>query len=425
MKQISLTTKTIIISAACVILLELFVVFISMSYINNLKNNLVSDALTLAEAQGKNIAESISSQEDMSLLSKYKDKRKINDYVKILLKENDAITHIVIIDEEGNVYTESTKGNAGLEITLSQKNPHSHNISIPIEKDKESLGKINFSISRESVEKKGKQISKQIIVLIVIITVMTFIAFLLLVKVFQHYIEIMKRTEQMDRMSYIGTLAAGLVHEIRNPLNAMNVNFELVKEESENPSENTVENTKKLVDRLQSQIVSLNKLLTNFMSFAIPSVSEKMAFNIVELIDESVEFFTPQFTKQRIQFLKEYKTDEPILIDADQNEIRQVLMNIIINAIQSLDKDMKLIIFNIDRSGNDKVILSIKDNGCGIDKHKMGKIFNIFYTTKPGGGGFGLAIAKRIVSSFGGEIWAESEVGDGTVFFIEFPIVKK
>lgn len=446
MKKLSLATKTIIISIGCVILLELCVVIVSAYYLNKMKNGLVTEALQFAEKQGREIADYISKESNITHLSEFKDKSAISSYIKILLRENDAIVYALVVDEKGNVYTQDASQKEGLKnITTSKgkfsttlpKNPSSklqlsveqgtsavHTIRLPIKKNNEMLGELLFNVSKESLEKRlsatSNRISEEIAALIIIITIITLVAFFLLTRIFRHHLEIIKRTEQMDRMGYIGTLAAGLVHEIRNPLNAMNVNFQLIKEEIEQPIEDSSQRTNTLVNKLQGEIQSLNKLLTNFLSFAVPTSSQKTTFKVIDLLDETVDFFSAEFTKRNVVIHKEHNDNDTIL-HGDRNALRQVLFNIIINAIQAMEKKEKILTFHIEKSNTSSVILSISDNGTGIQKSKIGKIFDIFYTTKPGGSGFGLAIAKRIVNDHKGKIWVKSFVGEGTTFYIELP----
>lgn len=218
---------------------------------------------------------------------------------------------------------------------------------------------------------------------------------------------------------YLGTLAQGLVHEIRNPLSTFSVNLQLLQEELEEGLNGKALNAKQRINTLQREVQRLEEVLSDFLRFAREERLELKEHNVNGLVDEVVDFIAPEARKNNILIERNYGSDlPPSRIDATL--IKQALFNIIINAQQAMPKGGRLYIHTSLRSRD--IQIEITDTGVGIPKSSFDKIFQVYYSTKKRGTGLGLPTVKRIVEGHGGTITVESEEGKGSSFVVRLPL---
>jgi len=221
------------------------------------------------------------------------------------------------------------------------------------------------------------------------------------------------RNEQMNAM---GQLASGVAHEIRNPLNSiativqqLDKDFEPINDKDEFHS---------LAKIVSKEVQRMNRTIENFLRFSKPEPILKNKFQLKELLTAIVEQFAPLFKEKGIKFsLKENWNG---IVNWDKNQIKQVLINLITNSIESIKDsgEIVLIISKIDKN----VELKLSDNGEGIPKENLQKIFNLYFTSKAKGTGIGLSIIQRIVNEHSGIVTVESTQEKGTSFTISIPI---
>ncbi len=227
-----------------------------------------------------------------------------------------------------------------------------------------------------------------------------------------------KRAINSERLAFIGTLAGGLAHEIKNPLSTLNINLQLLQEELESM---TGENSKRVYRKtqvLQKEVQRLEQILNDFLRFARGQKLELKDHDINEILDEVADFVTPEIKQKNILILKSYDADLP-QCHLDSNLIKQAILNIIINAEQAMENGGELMI----RTSKDKkyIQIDITDTGPGIPKDIIDKIFQVYFSTKKTGTGLGLPTAKRIIEDHRGTISVQSEEGKGTNFSIKLP----
>ena len=228
-----------------------------------------------------------------------------------------------------------------------------------------------------------------------------------------------KRAINSERLAFIGTLAGGLAHEIKNPLSTLNINLQLLQEELESM---TGENSKRVYRKtqvLQKEVQRLEQILNDFLRFARGQKLELKDHDMNEILDEVADFVTPEIKQKKILILKSYDADLP-QCRLDSNLIKQAILNIIINAEQAMENGGELMI----RTSKDKkyIQIDITDTGPGIPKDIIDKIFQVYFSTKKTGTGLGLPTAKRIIEDHRGTISVQSEEGKGTNFSIRLPI---
>jgi len=227
-----------------------------------------------------------------------------------------------------------------------------------------------------------------------------------------------KRAINSERLAFVGTLAGGLAHEIKNPLSTLNINLQLLKEELQSM---TGENCKRAyrTQVLQKEVQRLDEILNDFLRFAKGQELELKDYDINEILDEVVDFVTPEIKQKKILILKSYDANLS-LCRIDSNLIKQAILNIIINAEQAMENGGELMV----RTSRDKkyIQIDITDTGAGIPKDIIDKIFQVYFSTKKMGTGLGLPTAKRIIEDHKGIISVQSEEGKGTNFSIKLPI---
>lgn len=219
-----------------------------------------------------------------------------------------------------------------------------------------------------------------------------------------------------DRLATIGQLAAGVAHELNEPLGSILGFAQLAKKDLELTSQ-----VQQDIDRIVSASLHAREVVRKLMLFAREAPMKKDRLNINSTIEDSLYFLEARCAKAGIEIVKDFDPDVPD-ITADTSQLYQVLVNLMVNAVQAMPSGGKICIST--RYNADNVMLTIEDTGTGISEEVLGKIFIPFFTTKDvnEGTGLGLSVVHGIVSSHGGSISVGSKVGIGTRFEVSFPI---
>lgn len=222
---------------------------------------------------------------------------------------------------------------------------------------------------------------------------------------------------QSEKMAAVGQLAAGIAHEIRNPLASMSGSLQLL--ESGFTSESAEE--KKLMRIALREIDRLNNLITEFLDFVRPEVLKEDPVDINLVLRDVLEMAKMnKGLRQEIQQSVELKSTKTI--PGHRDKLKQAVLNIVMNAYQAMSDAEKPVIEVKSFDRDDSVVVTIRDHGCGIDEVGLRRIFEPFHTTKPKGTGLGLAITHKIIENHQGRIYVESTKGVGTEFTLEFKL---
>ena len=218
-----------------------------------------------------------------------------------------------------------------------------------------------------------------------------------------------------DRLATIGQLAAGVAHELNEPLGNILGLAQLSLTLNGIPDQAQAD-----LIKIQDCVLYSREIIKKLMEVSRQSSPSKKEFDLNDLIESSTTFLEARCSKEGINIVKKY--DENIIVKADHTQIKQVITNLIINAIQAMKNGGKLTIAT--QKTETKAIFSIEDNGVGISKKNMGQAFMPFFTTKDvgEGTGLGLSVAYGIVQSHGGDIKVSSERGKGSVFQVTLPL---
>lgn len=219
---------------------------------------------------------------------------------------------------------------------------------------------------------------------------------------------------RQEKLAALGQLAAGIAHEIRNPLTSINILIQSMREKL--PIENAFQEDLKVIEE---EIGRINEIVEQFLRFAKPSPPLFEKTEVFPILEETLQLLRPQIEKSRISVKKEFYPLPPMTIDKEQ--IKQVILNILLNAIQAMPEGGHLILGGRVSEDGDGVKLWIKDSGVGIPSEVMNKLFDPFFSTKESGMGLGLSIAHRIIDSHHGKIEVESTPGKGTLFTLFLP----
>ncbi len=231
-------------------------------------------------------------------------------------------------------------------------------------------------------------------------------------------------TEPVDEQlqaSYqeLAQLASSLAHEIKNPLSVIRMNMELLAEDFE--SSDTPQDHRALgkMQVVQDQCTRLEKLLNDFIKFARLRELELAPGSLNEQIELVLDLFAPQASEQGVEIIR-YLDNKLPGIRLESQTLHAALLNLVKNAIEAMPNGGELTA--ITRQTRDGVALDLIDSGCGMAAATAGRMFEAFFTTKEGGSGLGLLLARKVVEAHGGRIGVQSEQGRGTKFILEFPV---
>jgi signal transduction histidine kinase len=233
----------------------------------------------------------------------------------------------------------------------------------------------------------------------------------------------LRRIERLAAMSKFATLVS---HEIRNPLNSMNINMQILKREMENPRGNA-EKKQKYFDIIVSEINRMDNLIKNFLMISRPPRFDFLPNDIHKILDSVILMHRANAEQQMVKISRKFY-QKKYLVSVDRDQMMQVFHNIIINALQAMPGGGNLIIKTSrkrvkDNSGKTQTMLRIEfcDTGMGIPAEQINDIFEVYYTMKKTGTGLGLAIARQIIEGHFGSIQVESKQGEGTKIIINIP----
>jgi signal transduction histidine kinase len=232
----------------------------------------------------------------------------------------------------------------------------------------------------------------------------------------------LKKTEaqliRSEKLAALGQLAAGIAHEIRNPLTSINI---LIHSMTENlPS---VDSSKEDLIVIEEEIHRINEIVDQFLRFAKPAPPLFKKADVVSIVEETLQLLKPQIENQNIVVEKEYQALPMILMDREQ--IKQAILNLLMNAIQAMPGGGRLVLSARNSEDGLWTYISIRDSGMGISEEDMNKLFDPFFSTKEGGIGLGLSITHRIIDQHHGKIEVESTPEGGTLFTVWLPIHKE
>ena len=223
--------------------------------------------------------------------------------------------------------------------------------------------------------------------------------------------------ELSRRLSAIGRLTSGVAHEVKNPINAIVVHLEVLRQKMKEIDPDT----RRHVDVISSEIQRLDRVVQTLVDFTRPVELRLNDLDMRKLVEDVVNLASPAAEKHQVLIEREASPDSlPVRIDADL--VKQALLNIVLNGVQAMP-DGGTLRLTVKRDG-DSALISVRDQGAGIPENIRDKIFNLYFTTKTGGSGIGLAMAYRVVQMHHGSVEFTSIIDHGTTFFLRFPVAE-
>lgn len=231
-----------------------------------------------------------------------------------------------------------------------------------------------------------------------------------------------------DQLAALGQLAAGLAHELRNPLTAMKTLVEAARIDGQPPQLDSED-----LNVLEEEITRLNTTLQTFLDYARPPDLERRPIDIREIVERTLQLLKPRAEQQSIR-LEYDRPTEPLVLNADPERMRQVLLNLILNAFDALGSGGTVTVSTRDTSRTAEgdvlsgdaerwIVLEVRDDGPGIPDEFLPRLFEPFFSSKPSGSGLGLTISRRIIEEHGGTLQASNRAEDsGAVFRISLPV---
>lgn len=225
--------------------------------------------------------------------------------------------------------------------------------------------------------------------------------------------------KRAERLSALGNLAAGVAHEIRNPLNAISITVQRLRSEFE-PREDQEEYSS-FIQTVLNEIKRLDSIINQFLSLAKAQKLTLVSSDMNKFLNEVISLVEMDARDKSVHVVKTMDRLPQLRIDPD--EMKKALLNIMLNGVQAMPQGGELLVQSYLDDSKGNVVIKITDSGVGISKENLSTIFQPYFSTKEKGTGIGLSIAYRIISDHKGKIEVESEVGKGTTFMITLPVI--
>ncbi|MHA7138776.1 ATP-binding protein [Rossellomorea arthrocnemi] len=247
-----------------------------------------------------------------------------------------------------------------------------------------------------------------------------YFTFVALVFIIEHLIRTNKQIEEMvylDKLNMVGQMAASIAHEIRNPLATVRGFIQHLSEDTED------EQFKRYSPLILNELDRTNKIITDYLSVARPSEFQLSTLNLERVLQDCVDLLRPFASYSNTSIL--FHQNGTHYIKGDEHHMKQAIMNVIKNGIESIEERGEITIFLKEDSTRDNVVINISDTGKGMTGDELKKIGLPFYTTKTKGTGLGSMVTNKIIREMGGMIEYESELNKGTVVKIRLPLTTK
>ena len=331
-------------------------------------------------------------------------------------KNIDAVALAVL---EGKIKKSSRKITSGTSGLLE--------ITVPVYLDEKIVGFARLGLSRTNSDKILKENRNRMIISMIFVMAIGLLSMFALYRSQKRYLlrveEMGKRLQKAEKLSALGKLAAGVAHEIRNPLNAISMASQRVRREYAPDDTDKNKDFQYITGIISEEIKRLNRIVEEFVIFSRSRRLELKNHSVTYLLERIVGLIREEASLRKIDIKTDWKDDNSFIIPMDMDKLRQAFYNIFKNAMEAIPGKGTITI-SVEPNGKDMVGIKISDTGCGLTPGEIDHIFDPEYTTKEKGLGLGLSLAHEIIRGHGGEIHVESAVGSQTTFTVLLPVKK-
>lgn len=267
-----------------------------------------------------------------------------------------------------------------------------------------ALGDLNFRLDDEKRTDEIGKLAKQ---------------FNLMTEELEKTRELQEQLQEAEKSAVVGRLASAIAHEIRNPLNYINLSLDHLRKKFAPEDESKQENFEKLTSQLKVEVDRINQQVSDFLRYSRPPKLELKPMNVRASVEDSLRIVEPQADEQNIKISVIERGEIPQIL-GDTEVLRSVFGNLLLNGVQAMEKDGGNL--NVVLSADENYVkIEVKDTGNGIPEQNLEKIFEPYFSTKETGTGLGLAIVKKIIDEHNGKINVESEENAGARFIVKLP----
>lgn len=413
----------------------------------------VERTLIETRAEAQKLADQIArraEKEGRDLYTAVAVERETQTYIDQMLHQREIVRRVEIRDKNGMLVYE---GRANVRMLEPGRNGSSPSIAPPVlspelqrhvepprveTKSKETVstyevpdiqvpigevGLLQIGISGGELSKRIEVLRRDLIRQTAFVAVLTVV---LLLSAYAAVWLLLRRSQRLEiqaaeaeRLAYIGTLASGLAHEIRNPLNSLSLNMQMLEEEI---ADGSVPTGKRLLSITRSELSRLERLVTDFLAYAKPRPLELEEMPAIRPLERVRELLAGEIQKRgAIVDVEDRSGGARVKVDPAQ--MSQLLLNLAQNSFAAVEEAGRRPVLKLSayRQGT-AVCLELEDNGAGMSAEEQAKIFDLFYSNRKGGTGLGLAIVERIARAHGGRIGVRSAPGEGTAVTVELPV---
>ncbi len=384
----------------------------------SLSRRYLEDVLVSGKQEAEQLARDMETAGDTSIYQVVEKRRETLLRRGTELAQRQIFERVVIRDTEGNVVWEATL--QARQVPPGERLPESLELSPDLKREVQDsertyelhapvgdIGEVVLLASKGVLARRIARLRRELLVQTLLTALLTLFALSGAFALMWHLVQRNRRLEaqrhEAQELADLGALAANLAHEIRNPLNSINLNLELLDEDLEgvgDQARTSLESTRREVGRLAG-------LVTDFLNYARPAEPVMAPVVVAELFQEVAEFLKAEAHRMGVH-LRVLPPAPGVQVRGDASQLRQVLLNLILNAVQAvaeLTPDRRVVTLTTDPSGEEgSVTVVVHDRGDGIPEEELARVRRAFYSRRRGGTGLGLPIAERIVRRHGGEL---------------------
>ena len=410
------------------LLLVSFVVFGHL-IIDQFSRSYLEDVLLSGRAHATDLAQQISGQGP--LYKVVEQRRETLQKISAALMHQDIVESVQVLDEMGRIVYETTtrsrgyvggfpEGNAelllpGVPKEVVEEEPREYTIQVPLEE----LGSVVLTLSQPVLAERIALLRRRLLISTTLAGGLAFAVLAAAVGFIWHLVQRNARLEERRRLdeelATLGTLAANLAHEIRNPLNALSLNLEMLQEDMSRAD--LEPETARLA---RHEVNRLSQLVNDFLVYARPRPPSLEECVAAVLLDEVGRLLQPVADRAGVSL---EVAAAPVTLRVDRGQMTQVIVNLALNAIQSMEGSARRVLVLGARAEDHATVLEVTDTGPGIPEAELGRVREAFYSTRRGGTGLGLAIADRAVAGHGGSLELINGPAGGLIARVTLPAV--